>query len=93
MILEEEATIRLKSCLEHSNHGYVAKLPIMLTTKPLVVQLLLEREHRDNLNIYEEILNCRIAKCKKNQVYMYQMQIQEYQPNSTTVVDVLQRTT
>ena len=68
MILEDEATILL-SFLEHSNRGYVDKLPIMLTAKPLVVQLLLEREHCDNLNKYEEILNCwNCEKRKKNSI-------------------------
>ena len=47
--VEEDGTIRVKGRLKHSNLDYNAKHPILLTAKHPVVQLLLEKEHRDNL--------------------------------------------
>ena len=46
---EEDGTIRVKGRLKHANFDYNAKHPILLTAKHPVVQLLLERAHRDNL--------------------------------------------
>ena len=40
----------MKGRLKHSNLDYNAKHPILLTVKHPVVQLLLEKAHRDNLN-------------------------------------------
>ena len=40
----------MKGRLKHSNLEYNAKHPILLTTKHPVVQLLLEKAHRDNLH-------------------------------------------
>ena len=48
-LLEEVGTIRLKGRLKHSNPDYNVKHPILLTAKHPVVQLLLEKAHRDNL--------------------------------------------
>ena len=48
--IEEDGTIRVKGRLKHSNLDYNAKHPILLTAKHPVVQLLLERAHRDNLH-------------------------------------------
>ena len=48
--IEEDGTIRVKGRLKHSNLDYNAKQPILLTAKHPVVQLLLERAHRDNLH-------------------------------------------
>ena len=48
--IEEDRTIRVKGRLKHSNLDYNAKHPILLTAKHPVVQLLLERAHRDNLH-------------------------------------------
>ena len=39
-----------KGRLKHSNLDYNAKHPILLTAKHPVVQLLLEKAHRDNLH-------------------------------------------
>ncbi|XP_075239333.1 uncharacterized protein LOC142334891 [Convolutriloba macropyga] len=46
----EDKTIRVKGRLKHSNLDYNAKHPILLTAKHPVVQLLLERVHRDDLH-------------------------------------------
>ena len=79
--------------LKHSNLDYNAKHPILLTAKHPVVQLLLEKAHRDNLHDVTEcekhastkVLDHRIEKCiKENEVRMYQMQTQKRQPNSST---------
>ena len=48
--IEEDGTIRVKGRLKHSSLGYNAKHPILLTAKHPVVQLLLEKAHRDNLH-------------------------------------------
>ena len=48
--IEEDGKIWLKGRLKHSNLDYNAKQPILLTAKHPVVQLLLERAHRDNLH-------------------------------------------
>ena len=48
--IEEDGTTRLKGRLKHSKLDYNAKHPILLTAKHPVVQLLLERAHRDNLH-------------------------------------------
>ena len=48
--IEEDATIRVKGRLKLSNLDYNAKHPILLTAKHPVVQLLLEKAHRDNLH-------------------------------------------
>ena len=48
--VEEDGTIRVKGRLKHSNLDYNAKHTILLTAKHPVVQLLLERAHRDNLH-------------------------------------------
>ena len=48
--IEEDGIIRVKGRLRHSNLAYNAKHPILLTAKHPVVQLLLEKEHRDNLH-------------------------------------------
>ena len=48
--VEEDITIRVKGRLKHSNLDYNAKHPIFLTAKHPVVQLLLEKAHRDNLH-------------------------------------------
>ena len=48
--VEEDATIRVKGRLKHSNLDYNAKHPTLLTAKHPVVQLLLEKAHRDNLH-------------------------------------------
>ena len=48
--VEEDGTIRVKVRLKNSNLEYNAKHPILLTVKHPVVQLLLERGHRDNLH-------------------------------------------
>ena len=50
LFIEEDGTIRVKGRLKHSNLNYNAKHPILLTAKHPVVQLLLERAHRDNLH-------------------------------------------
>ena len=49
-VIEEDGTIRVKERLKHSNLDYNAKHPILLTAKHPVVQLLLEKAHRDNLH-------------------------------------------
>ena len=48
--IEEDGTIRVKGRLKHSNLAYNAKHPILLTAKHPVVQILLEKAHRDNLH-------------------------------------------
>ena len=48
--IEEDGTFRVKGRLKHSNLDYNAKHPILLTAKHPVVQLLLERAHRDNVH-------------------------------------------
>ena len=48
--IEDDGTIRVKGRLKHSNLAYNAKHPILLTAKHPVVQLLLEKAHRDNLH-------------------------------------------
>ena len=48
--IEENGKIRVKGRLKHSNLDYNAKNPILLTAKHPVVQLLLEKAHRDNLH-------------------------------------------
>ena len=48
--IEKDGTIRVKGRLKHSNLDYNAKHPILLTAKHPVVQLLLEKAHRDNLH-------------------------------------------
>ena len=48
--IEINGTIRLKVRMKHSNLDYNAKHPILLTAKNPVVQLLLEKAHRDNLH-------------------------------------------
>ena len=47
--IEEDGTFRVRGRLKHSNLDYNAKHPILLTVKYPVVQLLLEKAHRDNL--------------------------------------------
>ena len=78
---------------DDSNLDYNAKRPILLTAKHSVVQLLLERAHRDNLHEGTEcgkysptrVLDCWIGECiENNRVEMYQMQTQEGQPNPPT---------
>ena len=49
-IIEEDGTFRVKGRLKHSNLHYNAKRPILLTAKHPLVQLLLEKAHRDNLH-------------------------------------------
>ena len=49
--MKEGGTIRGKGRLKHSNLDYNAKQPILLTAKDPVVQLLLEKAHRDNLHM------------------------------------------
>ena len=46
----EHGTIRVKGQLKHSKIDYNAKHPILLTAKHPVVELLLEKAHRDNLH-------------------------------------------
>ena len=48
-LIEEDGKIRAKGRLKHSNLDYNAKHPILLTAKHPVVQLMLEKAHRDNL--------------------------------------------
>ena len=48
--IEKDGTIRVKVRLKHSNLDYNAKHLILLTAKHPVVQLLLEKAHRDNLH-------------------------------------------
>ena len=48
--IEDNEIIRVKGRLKFSNYAYNAKHPILLTVKHPVVQRLLERENRDNLN-------------------------------------------
>ena len=48
-VIEKDGTIRKKGRLKLSNFAYNAKHPILLTAKHPVVQLLLEKAHRDNL--------------------------------------------
>ena len=48
--IEENETSGLKCRLKYSNLDYNAKQPILLTAKNPVVQLMLERGHRDNLH-------------------------------------------
>ena len=48
--IEEDGTIRVKGRLKHSNLAYNTKHPILLTAKHPVVQLLLEKAHRENLH-------------------------------------------
>ena len=48
--IEEDGTIQVEGRLKHSNLDYNAKHPILLTAKHPVVQLLLEKAHRDNLH-------------------------------------------
>ena len=48
--IEGDRTIRVKGRLKHSNLDYNAKQAILLTAKLPVVQLLLEKAHRDNLH-------------------------------------------
>ena len=48
--IEEDGTIRVKGRLKQSRLDYNTKHPILLTAKHPVVQLLLERAHRDNLH-------------------------------------------
>ena len=92
--IEEDGTIRVKGRLKHSNLAYNAKYPILLTAKHPVVQLLLERLHRDNLHEGTEYVRNMLQQkywiigvknaIQKKQVKMYQMQTQERQPNSPT---------
>ena len=49
-LVEEYGTIIVKGRLKHSNLDYNAKHPILLTAKHPVVDILLERTHRDNLH-------------------------------------------
>ena len=49
-LIEEDGTIRVKGRLKYSNLDYNAKHPILLTAKQSVVQILLEKAHRDNLH-------------------------------------------
>ena len=49
-LIVEDRKIRVKGRLKHSNLDYNAKHPILLTAKHPVVQLLLEKAHRDNLH-------------------------------------------
>ena len=55
--IEEDGTIIVKGRLKHSNLDYNSKHPILLTAKHPVVQLLLEKTHRDNLHEGTEYLN------------------------------------
>ena len=48
--IEEDGKIRVKGRLKHSNLDYNAKHPILLTAEHPVVQLPLEKAHRDNLH-------------------------------------------
>ena len=48
-LIEEDGTIRVKCQLKHSNLDYNAKHPIILTAKHPVVQPLLEKAHRNNI--------------------------------------------
>ena len=48
--IEDDGKVRVKGRLKHSNLAYNAKHPILLTAKHPVVQLLLERAHRDDLH-------------------------------------------
>ena len=47
--IEKDGAIRVKGRLKHSNLAYNAKHPILLIAKHPIVQLLLEKAHRDNL--------------------------------------------
>ena len=47
---KQKGSLRVKGRLKHSNLDYNAKHPILLTAKHPVVQLLLEKAHRDNLH-------------------------------------------
>ena len=49
-IIEENGIIRVKGQLKHSNHADNAKQLILSTAKHPVLQLLLEKAHRDNLH-------------------------------------------
>ena len=95
--IQEDRTIRVKGRLKHSNLDYNAKDPILLTVKHPVVQLLLEKAHRDNLHEGTEYVRNMPQKghricekhamwetCFKNQVELYQTQTQKCQPNSPT---------
>ena len=56
--IEEDGTIRVKGRPKHSNFDYNAKHPILLTAKHPVVQILLDKAHRDNLHEdTENVLN------------------------------------
>ena len=48
--IEKDGTIKVKGRLKHLNLDYNAKHPILLTAQHPVVQLLLEKAHRDNLH-------------------------------------------
>ena len=48
--IEEDGTIRARGRRKHSNLDYNAKHPILLTAKYPVVQIMLEKAHRDNLH-------------------------------------------
>ena len=48
--IEEDGTIGVKGRLKTSSLGFNAKHPILLTAKHQVVQLLLEKTHRDDLH-------------------------------------------
>ena len=48
--IEKDGTIRVKGRLKYSNLDYNAKHPILLTAKHPVVQLLLDKAHRENMH-------------------------------------------
>ena len=58
--IEEDGKIRVKGRLKHSNFDNNAKHPILLTAKHSVVQLLLERAHRDNLHEGTEYVGTKL---------------------------------
>ena len=62
--IEEDGTIRVKGRLKHSNLDYNAKHPTLLTAKHPVVQLLLEKAHRDNLHEGTEYVRNKLQQKK-----------------------------
>ena len=58
--LEEYGAIRVQGRLKHLNIDSNAKLPTLLTAKRPVVQLLLERAHRDNLHEATEYVEIKL---------------------------------
>ena len=71
--IEEDGTISVKGQLKHSNLDYNAKHPILLTARHPVVQLLLEKAHRDNLHEGTEYVrnNPNVSKSIANDKEIY----------------------